>query len=243
MHRKHSSPMNTITHPLTAIVLVILLCKIGNHRATADDNPGITPQLHASLRDETFQFRLTGTQADARTPWILQSSVNLLDWHDLAFIEDRTGEGNLEIQLQATSIPGQGQPTRFFRARKLEEDDRILRGYLAARHTWRNAGIDSYSMEVNWGVSWFFWHGTVTVRNNRVVSAVAIATNFFEPPEPRTIDDWFDVLKRAIDRKAERIAVTYDKVFGFPADVYIDISFMIADEEQGWTISNFIPHR
>ena len=244
MHRQHSSPMNTITHPLTAIVLVILLCKIGTHRATADDHEGIPPQLHVTLQDETFQFRLTGTPSNERTPWILQSSVDCVDWHDLAFIEDRTGEGNLEIQLQAASIPGQGQPTRFFRARQLESDDRILRGYLAARDTWRNAGINSYSMEVYWGVSWFFWDGTVTVRNKQVISAETNITNFFEPlPEPRTIDDWFDVLKRAIDRKAEHIAVTYDKVFGFPADVYIDISFMIADEEQGWTISNFIPHR
>jgi hypothetical protein len=57
------------------------------------------------------------------------------------------------------------------------------------------------------------------------------------------MNDWFDVLKRAIDQKAERIVVTYDKVFGFPSSVFIDISTMIADEEQGWTISSFIPHR
>ena len=141
-------------------------------------------------------------------------------------------------------MPGQGQPTQFFRARQLESDERIMREYLAAHRAWRTAGIDSYSMEVNWGVSWFFWNGTVTVRNKQVISTETNNTNFFEPlPEARTIDDWFDVLKRAIDRKAERIVVTYDKVFGFPADVYIDISTMIADEEQGWTISNFIPHR
>ncbi len=235
--------MNVITHQTTITVILILLCKFGVQPAAAGDNPGIPPQLHVTLQDETFQFRLTGIQTGVRTPWIVQSSIDCTDWEDLAFIEDRTDDGDLQIELPATSIPGQGQPTRFFRARQLESDDRILRGYLTARDTWRTAGIDSYSMEVNWGVSWFFWHGTVTVRNKRVISAEVIATNFFEPPEPRTIDDWFDDLKRAIDQKAERIAVTYDKVFGFPADVYIDISSMIADEEQGWTISNFIPHR
>ena len=236
--------MKVITHQTTITVILILLCKFSTRQAIADEHAGIPPQLHVTLQDETFQFRLTGTQPDAGSPWILQSSVDYTDWEDLAFIEDRTGDGDLQIEMQATSIPGQGQPTRFFRARNLEEDDRILRGYLAARDTWRNAGINSYSMEVYWGVSWFFWDGNVTVRNKQVISAETNITNFFEPlPEPRTIDDWFDVLKRAIDQKAERIAVTYDKVFGFPADVYIDISSMIADEEQGWTISNFIPHR
>jgi hypothetical protein len=235
--------MNWITRPSVITVILLLLCKFGVRPATAGDNPGMPPQLHVTLQDETFQFRLTGTQPDAGSPWILQSSVDYTDWEDLAFIEDRTGDGDLQIEMPATSIPGQGQPTRFFRARNLEEDDRILRGYLAARDTWRNVGINSYSMEVNWGVSWFFWDGTVTVRNKRVISAETNITNFLEPPEPRTIDDWFDILKRAIDRKAERIDVTYDKVFGFPSSVYIDISFMIADEEQGWTISNFIPHR
>jgi len=243
-HSKLPSHMNPITYPSVITALLILLFKFGVHPATADDHAGIPPQLHVTLQDETFQFRLTGTPSNERNPWILQSSVDYTDWEDLAFIEDRTGDGDLQIEMQATSIPGQGQPTRFFRACNLQEDDRILRGYLSARDTWRNAGINSYSMEVYWGVSWFFWDGNVTVRNKQVISAETNITNFFEPlPEPRTIDDWFDDLKRAIDQKAERIAVTYDKVFGFPADVYIDISSMIADEEQGWTISNFIPHR
>jgi hypothetical protein len=243
MHRQHSSPMNTITHPLTAIVLIILLCKIGTHRATADDNTGIPLQLQFTLQDEIFRFRLTGTPSNERNPWIIQSSVNLDTWHDLAFIEDRTVEGNLEIELPAASMPNQEQPNRFFRARRLDADDPVLREFLTSRDTWRKAGIDSYSMEISWGVSWFFWHGNVTVRNNQVVSVEAIDTNFFEPPEPRTMEDWLDNLKSYIDRKAERIDVTYDKAFGFPSSVFIDVSFMIADEEQGWTILNFLPHR
>jgi hypothetical protein len=236
--------MNPITYPSVITVVLILLFKFGVQPATAGDNTGIPPQLHVTLQDETFQFRLTVTPSNENNPWILQSSIDYTDWDDLAFIDDRTGDGDLQIEMSTASIPGQGQPTRFFRARQLEGDERTMREYLAAHSLWRTAGIDSYSMEVYWGVSWFFWDGTVTVRNKRVISAETNITNFFEPlPEPRTIDDWFDVLKRAIDRKAERIAVTYDKVFGFPADVYIDISTMIADEEQGWTISNFVPHR
>jgi hypothetical protein len=225
---------------IAILVIILLLCKAEIQRATAND----LPQLYISLQDENFEFRLTGTQADVRTPWILQSSTDSIQWDDLAFIDDRTGNGDLQIEMSAASTPGQEQPTRFFRARQLDGDERTMREYLAARSIWRTTGIDSYSMEVNWGVSWFFWDGTVTVRNKQVISTETNSTNFFEPlPEARTIDDWFDVLKQAIDKKAERIIVTYDKVFGFPADVYIDISTMIADEEQGWTISNFIPHR
>lgn len=226
--------------PVAILVLIFLLCKAGIQRSAANE----LPQLHISLQDDIFEFRLTGIQADIRAPWILQSSPDSIKWDDLAFIDDRTANGDFQIEMSASSMPGQGQTTRFFRARQLESDERTMREYLAAHRLWRTAGIDSYSMELYWGVSWFFWDGTVTVRNKQVISAETTSTNFFEPlPEPRTIDDWFDVLKRAIDRKAERIAVTYDKVFGFPAEVYIDISSMIADEEQGWTISNFIPHR
>ena len=235
--------MNWITYPSAITVLLILLCTFSVQPATAGDNVGIPLQLHFTLQDETFRFRLTGTPSNERNPWIIQSSVNLDTWHDLAFIEDRTVEGNLEIELPAASMPNQGQPNRFFRARRLDADDPVLREFLNARDTWRKAGIDSYSMEVNWGVSWFFWHGNVTVRNNRVVSVEPIDTNFFEPPEPRTMEDWLDHLKSYIDRKAERIDVTYDKTFGFPSSVFIDVSFMIADEEQGWTILNFLPHR
>ena len=226
--------------PVAILVLILLLCKAGIQHSAANE----LPQLHISLQDEIVEFRLTGIQADIRAPWILQSSPDSIKWDDLAFIDDRTANGDFQIEMSASSMPGQGQPTRFFRARQLESDERTMREYLAAHSLWRTTGIDSYSMELYWGVSWLFWDGTVTVRNKQVISAETNSTNFFEPlPEPRTIDDWFDVLKRAIDRKAERIAVTYDKVFGFPAEVYIDISSMIADEEQGWTISNFIPHR
>ena len=53
-------------------------------------------------------------------------------------------------------------------------------------------------MEVSWGSSWFFWHGTVTVLGNEIISAVPINTNFSEPPAQRTIDGWFAHLRRLL---------------------------------------------
>ncbi|NNM29924.1 MAG: hypothetical protein HKO57_10395, partial [Akkermansiaceae bacterium] len=56
---------------------------------------------------------------------------------------------------------------------------------------------------------------------------------------PRTIDDWFDQLKRIIDQDPYQLEVTYDPVHGFPASAMVDRSVQIADDEEGWSIQNF----
>ncbi|MFT5104917.1 MAG: hypothetical protein ACI9UA_000535, partial [Pseudoalteromonas tetraodonis] len=141
------------------------------------------------------------------------------------------------------SMPQPGGTQQFFRARYLDSDDTLLREFLAARDVWRRSGIDRYNMEVRWSPSQFTWHGTVTVSNNQVTSFETIFTNLFEPPEPRTMDEWFDHLKRFIDQPADQIIVTYDPVFGYPNSVSIDEDFRIADEEQSWSILDFLPGR
>ena len=228
---------------LAVLFLFLLACRSGIRNAVADERQPMPPLLSVTKQAGDFRFLLTGTDGNAPGLWVIQSSFNLDAWEDLAVMEDRNAAGALMIEFPAEAVTEPGHPGRFFRARRFDGDAAALRAYLEARNAWLASGIDSYSMEVNWQVSWFFWHGNVAVRNNRVVSAVPINTNFFEPPEPRTMDDWFAVLKRAIDRKAERIVVTYNKTFGYPQSVFIDMSRMIADEEQGWTIVNFIPNR
>jgi hypothetical protein len=57
------------------------------------------------------------------------------------------------------------------------------------------------------------------------------------------MDEWFDHLKRFIDQPADEIIVTYDPVFGYPKSVSIDEDFRIADEEQSWSILDFLPGR
>jgi len=60
-----------------------------------------------------------------------------------------------------------------------------------------------------------------------------------------TIDELFQQLrdvyqgKSTFGQKAERVDVTYDSTYGYPSDIFIDVSTLIADEEQGWTVTNF----
>lgn len=60
-----------------------------------------------------------------------------------------------------------------------------------------------------------------------------------------TIDKLFTILKDAytgrneFSQKADSVNVTYDARLGYPTDFFIDVSQTIADEEQGYTVTNF----
>ncbi|MFT4548379.1 MAG: hypothetical protein ACI8XO_000229 [Verrucomicrobiales bacterium] len=234
--------MNIPTSLTASIAALVLLFHFGSKTASAQD-PG-SAQLHLNLQTESISFRLSGIPEGDTGMWILQSSVDLEAWEDLAFFGKSAAPGaDIELDLANASMPQPGGTQQFFRARYLDSDDTLLREFLAARDVWRRSGIDRYNMEVRWSPSQFTWHGTVTVSNNQVTSFETIFTNLFEPPEPRTMDEWFDHLKRFIDQPADQIIVTYDPVFGYPNSVSIDEDFRIADEEQSWSILDFLPGR
>ncbi len=76
----------------------------------------------------------------------------------------------------------------------------------------------------------------IEVRAGAIVSVTVIETgeeldtsvfDWFE-----TVDGLFDMVLDAIDRKAERLEVTYHPTLGYPTDIDVDYSFNIADEEQ-----------
>ena len=54
-----------------------------------------------------------------------------------------------------------------------------------------------------------------------------------------TIDDLFDTIQEAIDRKAAQITVTYDPGVGYPTDVKLDYDARMADEEYRFTASDY----
>ncbi len=53
-----------------------------------------------------------------------------------------------------------------------------------------------------------------------------------------TMDERFEQLQDAYESGADRIDVTYDEKLGYPTSVFIDRSFMIADEEVIYNINN-----
>lgn len=80
--------------------------------------------------------------------------------------------------------------------------------------------------------------------SDRVATSVVYTTSGL-PANPEffadidTVDKIFIKISEAYKGKAERVDVTFDRIFGYPSTVYIDVSSKIADEEQGYTITDF----
>ena len=56
-------------------------------------------------------------------------------------------------------------------------------------------------------------------------------------PEPMTVEEMFALIQNAIDEKADAITVTYDATLGYPKELWVDYSKMMADEEMSYTYS------
>jgi CubicO group peptidase (beta-lactamase class C family) len=97
------------------------------------------------------------------------------------------------------------------------------------------------------------WRGPVNiqVRHGAAVSVTYVSTGAavtegkFDNAD--TIDKLFTMLKNAyagkgeFEQKADTINVTYNAQMGYPTNLYIDVSQNIADEEQGYTVTNLVP--
>ncbi|UCC17087.1 MAG: hypothetical protein JSU58_00605 [Dehalococcoidales bacterium] len=96
------------------------------------------------------------------------------------------------------------------------------------------------------------WRGPVNieVRNGTAVSVTyqsdgtVVTEGKFDDVD--TIDKLFTLLKNAFagkgdfEQKADSVDVTYDGQMGYPATLYIDVSQLMADEEQGYTVTNLV---
>lgn len=80
----------------------------------------------------------------------------------------------------------------------------------------------------------------VEVRNNQIQSLNGIPYGDLEYESYYTFNEFFDYIK---ERQKENPVVenlSYDSIYGFPTYIYFDISEMIADEEIGYTITEFV---
>lgn len=82
----------------------------------------------------------------------------------------------------------------------------------------------------------------ITEQNGKIVDATYVDTGEAVPSYIRdgllTMDERFDQLEEAYLSGSDRIDVTYDSSFGYPSSVYVDRSFMIADEELSYSIKD-----
>jgi len=81
----------------------------------------------------------------------------------------------------------------------------------------------------------------VKVRAGKVVSAVTVEDNRAVDanilPGLRTINDWFALINKELQRPAHIIDVQYQPRYGYPLRIHIDINPRVADDEQVIVIS------
>jgi hypothetical protein len=86
----------------------------------------------------------------------------------------------------------------------------------------------------------------VTVRGGAIVGVTRVATGAPAAAEGyKTVAELFDYLEHALQgRRSGNVAevrVSFDAQYGYPNDIWVDESFQIADEEQGFTLSDLQP--
>jgi hypothetical protein len=115
---------------------------------------------------------------------------------------------------------------------------------------WDKAGIKNYRYSLHIGCFCAFRDRmplTVEVRDGKMVSmsysdgtpvsAEDMQIDFFQ--QFSTIDGIFADLSTGGASKAEKVEVTYDPTYGFPAQVYVDQILQAADDEYSVQVSNF----
>ncbi len=130
--------------------------------------------------------------------------------------------------LLATPAAAQGPPT--------DPDADITNGNAqralnAAKARWKAKGPRSYRMVIQrrcFCPVQYTRPRTVRIHGGKLV------TNVGELRDIATVPRLFRKIQKAIDDKVQNLDVTYDKTRGYPRDVFVDVSLMIADEEQGF---------
>jgi len=123
----------------------------------------------------------------------------------------------------------------------------------ASKKLWEEQGLRNYDFTLErQAFAPEDWRGPINiqVRNGAAVSVTYVSSGAaviggkFDNAD--TINKLFTMLKNAYSgkgefgQKADTINVTYNPQMGYPTNFYIDVSQMIADEEQGYTVTNLV---
>lgn len=118
------------------------------------------------------------------------------------------------------------------------------------RQTWRDSGITHYRFSLFVGCFCPFGDRmplTVEVQNNEGISmaypdgtlVAATDPNYETFSRYATIERVFSELETAQSGDADEVTVTYDSVYGFPGEIYLDFIKDAVDDELSLQISNF----
>ncbi|HEX2571231.1 MAG TPA: DUF6174 domain-containing protein [Polyangia bacterium] len=118
---------------------------------------------------------------------------------------------------------------------------------LRNRALWESKNIKNYEYQFQWVCFCLVERTTpvrVTVEKNQITRVVTTEQrrdiDRKQFTEYQTIDGLFDLITDAY-RRAEDVRVEYNETYGYPTSVYIDYQKAIADEELGFSITDFMP--
>jgi len=117
---------------------------------------------------------------------------------------------------------------------------------------WQDANITHYRFELSVGCFCPFrdlMPITVEVQNDEIVSMIDVSGKTLPTTDPMnefivkyaTIDRLFSELGSDSFQKADKLTVTYDPTYGFPADINIDFIELAMDDELYLSASAFEP--
>ncbi|MEA5536472.1 DUF6174 domain-containing protein [Crocosphaera sp. XPORK-15E] len=80
----------------------------------------------------------------------------------------------------------------------------------------------------------------VSVKNGKITQVIDLKTNqaIADLTYPKTIQQLFQIIAEAIEKKAYEILVTYHSTLGYPTRIAIDYQKMLADDEVTYTVEN-----
>jgi hypothetical protein len=109
---------------------------------------------------------------------------------------------------------------------------------------WKEQGITDY--EFTSQISCFCQRDftlpkAIVVKNNQIQSVNGITYADLEYETYMTFDEFFDYIEDRQNQNPVIENLEFDSIYGFPSYIYFDISEMIADDEIGYTITNFTP--
>ncbi len=116
---------------------------------------------------------------------------------------------------------------------------------------WRDSNVTHYKFDLMIGCFCVFRNEmplTIEVKDGEVVSITKSTGDVVDATDPNyeffqtyaTIDRLFTALETARSEGAEQVTVSYEPLYGFPAEAYIDRSQQIADDELSLQVSNFV---
>lgn len=109
---------------------------------------------------------------------------------------------------------------------------------------WKNQKITDYefTLRVNcFCTIEYVGPHNIVVKNNIIQSVNGVLYDPVKHPSVKTIEQLFEIIAANLKRKPFSKTLEYDPKYYFPANIFFDISEMVADEEIGYTVTQFKP--